>query len=251
MDKSFLNKVALITGGSFGIGQATALAFARQGAKIVVVDWHENEETLTLIKQAGGECIFIKCDVSKDEEVRRMVTVALEKFGRIDYAFNNAGIEGDPAPTYECTEDSWDRTIAINLKGVWLCMKYILPHMLKNGQGAIVNCASVAGVVGFPGLPAYVASKHAVVGLTKTAALETAKQGIRVNAVCPGVIKTAMVDRMTGQAEEVEQQYENMAPAGRMGTPEEIASAVLWLCSDAASFMTGQAMVVDGGLTVA
>ena len=170
-------------------------------------------------------------------------------YGRIDYAFNNAGIEGASAPTHECTEENWERTIGVNLKGTWLCMKHEIQHMLKQGKGAIVNCASIAGLVGFQGLPVYVASKHGVVGLTKTAALEYAKSGIRVNAVCPGVIKTNMVDRITGKEKEVEKQFENMEPVGRMGQPEEVAEAVIWLCSDAASFVTGDAMAVDGGWT--
>ncbi|HVD98924.1 MAG TPA: SDR family oxidoreductase [Cytophagaceae bacterium] len=247
MEKTFSNKVAVVTGGSFGIGQATALAFAVRGAKVAVVDWIENQETLTKIKEAGGEAIFIKCDVSSDKEVKQMTEIVIQKFGRIDYAFNNAGIEGLTASTQDCTEENWDKTLAVNLKGVWHCMKYFLPSMIKNGKGAIVNCASIAGLVGFSGLPAYVASKHAVVGLTKTTALETAKQGIRINAVCPGVIKTPMVDRMTGKVKEAEKQFENMEPVGRMGQPEEVASAVLWLCSDDASFVTGQAIAVDGG----
>ncbi len=176
-----------------------------------------------------------------------MVERIIAQFERLDYAFNNAGIEGMMSNIQDCTEENWDRTISINLKGIWLCMKYEIPQMLKQGKGAIVNCASVAGLIGFPGLPAYVASKHAVAGLTKTAALENSKEHIRVNAVCPGVIHTNMIDRITGKDKNVEQQYTNMEPVGRMGTPEEVAEAVVWLCSDSASFVTGTALPVDGG----
>lgn len=249
MEKIFNGKVALITGGSFGIGRATAAAFALRGATVVVVDWIEDEngDTLKQIEAAGSKGLFIKCDVSKVNDVKEMVNRTLKEFGRIDFAFNNAGIEGENAPAHECTEENWDRTLAINLKGIWACMKYEIIQMLKQGGGAIVNTASVAGLVGFPGLPAYVVSKHGIVGLTKTAALENAKSNIRINAVCPGVIKTPMVDRITGKDKEVEKQYEDMEPIGRMGEPGEVAEAVVWLCSDAASFVTGHSLAVDGG----
>jgi NAD(P)-dependent dehydrogenase (short-subunit alcohol dehydrogenase family) len=247
METSFKNKVVIVTGSAFGIGRATALAFSKKGAKIALVDWSEDTETLTQIKQAGGEAIFIKCDVSKKEEVKAMVEKTVATFGSLHCAFNNAGIEGASALTADCTEDNWDKTLNVNLKGIWLCMKYQIPEMLKTGKGAIVNCSSVAGLVGFSGLPAYVASKHAVIGLTKTAALEYAKQGIRVNAVCPGVIQTAMMDRLTGKKEEVEAQFIGLEPMNRMGKPEEIANSVVWMCSDEASFITGHAMAVDGG----
>jgi len=246
LEKTFEGKIALITGGSFGIGKATAIAFAQRGAKVVIADVLEDPETLKQIKGAGSEGIFIKCDVSKEKEVSEMINKAILHFGRIDFAFNNAGIEGQMANTQDCTEANWDRTLAINLKGVWLCMRHEIPHMLQRG-GAIVNCASIAGMVGFPGLPAYVASKHAVIGLTKTAALENAKSGIRINAVCPGVIKTAMVDRITGKDKVAEKQFESQEPIGRMGQPEEVAAAVTWLCSEGSSFVTGHALAVDGG----
>ncbi len=247
MEKIFANKVAIVTGGSFGIGKATAIAFATRGASVVVADWIEDDQTIQQLKNGGGNGLFIKCDVSKSDDVLKLVNETIKTFGRLDFAVNNAGIEGSNAPIHECTEENWDKTIDINLKGIWLCMKYEIPQMLKLGKGAIVNVASVAGLIGFPGLPAYVASKHAVVGLTKTAALENAKQGIRVNAVCPGVIRTAMIDRVTGKDKTVEKQYESMEPVGRMGTPEEVAEAIVWLCSDASSFVTGDAMAVDGG----
>ncbi len=249
METTFNNKVAIVTGGSFGIGRATAIAFAKNGAKVVIADWVEDDETLSSIKEFGGEAIFYKCDVSKDADVKMMVDKTIEQYGRLDYAFNNAGIEGIMAPTADCTEENWDNTININLKGIWLCMKYEIPHMLAAGKGAIVNCASIAGLVGFPGLPAYVAAKHAVVGLTKNTALEYVKAGIRVNAVCPGAIKTPMIDRITGNKKEAEAQFAAMEPIGRLGQPEEVAEAVIWLCSDAASFITGHSMAVDGGWT--
>lgn len=247
METIFKNKVAIVTGGSSGIGRATAIAFAKKGAKVVVVDVLESNETTSLIKGLGGEALFIKCDVSKATEVKAMVAKTIEAFGRLDYAYNNAGIEGVSAPTSECTEENWDKIIAINLKGIWLCMKYEIPEILKQGKGAIVNCASIAGLVGFAGLPAYVASKHGVIGLTKTAALECAKLGIRVNVVCPGVIQTPMIDRLTGKTKEAIEQFTGLEPVGRFGQPEEIANAVVWMCSDEASFVTGHAMAVDGG----
>lgn len=247
MEITFKDKVVIVTGGASGIGRATALAFAKKGAKVVVVDWKENDEEVDLIKELGSEAIFIKCDVSKADDVKAMVDKTIAAFGRLDYAYNNAGIEGTQANTFDCTEENWDKTININLKGIWLCMKYEIPEILKQGKGAIVNCASVAGTVGFVGLPAYVASKHGVVGLTKTTALEYAKLGIRVNAVCPGVIQTPMIDRLTGKTKEAIAQFTGLEPMGRFGLPEEIANAVVWMCSDEASFVTGHAMTVDGG----
>lgn len=248
MQDIFKGRTALVTGGSYGIGQATAIAFASRGANVVIADIVEDPEQATAkaIAAAGGKSVFVQCDVADAASVKAMVEKTIATFGRLDFAFNNAGVEGAQGNTRDCTEENWDRTIGVNLKGVWLCMKEELPHLLKQG-GAIVNCASVAGLMGFPGLPAYVASKHAVVGLTKTAALEYAKEGVRINAVCPGVIKTAMVDRVTGKDKAVEKQYENMEPIGRMGKPEEVAAAVVWLCSGEASFVTEHAMPVDGG----
>jgi NAD(P)-dependent dehydrogenase (short-subunit alcohol dehydrogenase family) len=247
MEKIFEHKVAIVTGGSFGIGKATAIAFARRGARVVIADWIQDDSALKEIKELDGKAIFVRCDVSKTADVATMISQAVNTFGKIDFAVNNAGIEGQTASSHECTEENWDKTININLKGVWLCMKHEIPVMLKQGKGAIVNVASIAGLIGFPGLPAYVVSKHGIVGLTKTAALEYAKQGIRINAVCPGVINTAMVDRITGEDKTVEKKYEDMEPVGRMGQPEEVAEAIIWLCSDAASFVTGDAMAVDGG----
>ncbi len=250
MEIEFKNKVALITGGTYGIGKATALAFAKEGAKVVVADWVEEKSTMEDLKKAGGEALFLKCDMSKEEDIKRMVEKTIEHFGSLDYAFNNAGIEGLTSMTHECTNENWAKVLSINLTGVWLCMKYQLPHMLKQGKGAIVNNASIAGLVGFPGVPAYVASKHAVVGLTKNAALEYGKLGIRINVVCPGVIKTPMIDRFTGEDKEVEKQFIAKKPIGRLGEPKEVADAVLWLCSDKSSFIIGHALTVDGGWVV-
>ena len=249
MVKIFENKVAIVTGGSFGIGRATAIKFAKKGANVVVADWVEDPDQFTMkaIVEAGGKGTFIKCDVSKDAEVKAIIVKTISTYGRLDFAFNNAGIEGLSAPTQECTEENWDRVLSVNLKGAWLCMKYEIQEMLKQGKGAIVNTSSVAGLVAFVGIPAYVASKHAILGLTKNAALENVKAGIRVNAVCPGVIQTPMIDRFTGKNKEVEKAFANQEPIGRLGSPEEVAAAVVWLCSDAASFVTGICMPVDGG----
>jgi NAD(P)-dependent dehydrogenase (short-subunit alcohol dehydrogenase family) len=240
-------QVALVTGAGSGIGRATALAFAEEGARVVVCDVQagNGEDTVRMIRDLGNAAEFVAADVSRPGEVENLVYQTVKRFGRLDFAFNNAGIEGVMATTANCTEENWDRTLAINLKGVWLCMKYELRHMLERGAGAIVNCSSVAGLVGYQQLPAYAASKHGIVGLTRTAALEYAQQGIRINAVCPGVIRTAMIDRLSQNYPEV--QLAAGEPIGRMGTPEEIAAPVIWLCSDRASFVTGQAFAVDGG----
>jgi NAD(P)-dependent dehydrogenase (short-subunit alcohol dehydrogenase family) len=252
MKSEYKGKVALVTGGAYGIGRASAIAFAREGARVVVADVKRDggDETVKMITSAGGEAVFVKTDVSKADDVRRLIRTTIETFGQLDIAFNNAGIEGEMAPTTDCTEENWDRTIDINLKGIWLCMKYEIPELLKQGGGAIVNMASVAGMVGFPGLPAYCASKGGVVQLTRAAALEQAKSNIRINAVCPGVIQTPMIDRLIGGNSEAEAGFVALEPVGRMGTPEEIADAVLWLCSKGASFVTGHPLVVDGGLVV-
>jgi len=247
MEAIFQNKVALVTGGSFGIGRAAAIAFAKRGAKVIIADCIEDNETVNTISSVGGEAIFINCDISSETNVQALIKKIVDKYGRLDYAFNNAGIEGIAAPTADCTMDNWNKVLGINLTGTWLCMKHELAVMLKQGSGNIVNNASIAGLVGFQNSPAYVASKHGLIGLTKNAALEYARSGIRINAVCPGVIHTPMIDRFTGKNKEVEKQFENMEPIGRMGKPEEVAEAVIWLCSEGASFVTGHSMVVDGG----
>ncbi|GIX49235.1 MAG: short chain dehydrogenase [Candidatus Tectimicrobiota bacterium] len=244
-------KVVLVTGAASGIGRATALACAREGARVVVADTAAagGEETVARIRQAGGEARFVRADVTRAAEVEALVAEAVAAYGRLDCAHNNAGIEGPLAPTAEYPEEAWDRVLAVNLKGVWLCMKYEIAQMLRQGGGAIVNTASLAGLVGARRLAAYVASKHGVVGLTRAAALEYAKAGIRVNAVCPGIIRTAMVQRMFLERNpQAEERLAASEPMGRLGTPEEVAEAVVWLCSDAASFVTGHALSVDGGL---
>ena len=249
MTRELEGKVGLVTGGTSGIGRHTALLFAKAGAKVVVAGRRELEgqETVELIRADGGDSLFVKTDVSKSSEVDVLIQKVVEKFGRLDIAFNNAGIEGVWVPIVRQSEEDWDRTIAINLKGVWLCLKYEIRQMLKQGGGgAIVNMASVTGLIGSVGAGAYSASKHAVIGLTKTAALENAKSGIRINAVCPGVIETPMGERLFG-APAVHKSVVGLHPIGRFGRPAEIAEAVVWMCSDRASFMTGQSLVLDGG----
>jgi NAD(P)-dependent dehydrogenase (short-subunit alcohol dehydrogenase family) len=242
-------KVGLVTGGTSGIGRETAVLFAKVGVKVVIAGRRQEEgkETIEMIRAAGGDGLFVKADVSKAAEVDAIIQQAVEKFGRLDVAFNNAGIEGVWVPITRQTEEDWDRTIDINLKGVWLCLKYEIKQMLKQGGGgAIVNMASVTGLVGSAGAAAYSASKHGVIGLTKSAALETARSGIRINAVCPAVIETPMGERLFG-APAVHKYVVGCHPIGRFGRPAEIAEAVVWMCSDRASFMIGQSLVLDGG----
>ena len=242
-------RVAVVTGASAGIGRDAALAFAREGASVVVadVDGQRGEETAAAVQKLGVDSVFVRTDVADAAEVSCLFRATIDRFGRLDFAFNNAGIEGAQAPTGDCTVENWNRTIAVNLTGVFLCMREEIPRMLATGGGAIVNNSSVAGLVGFAGTPAYTASKHGILGLTKTAALEYATQGIRVNAVCPGVIETEMIARFThGDAVAAAQMVET-EPVGRLGVPSEIADAVVWLCSERSSFVTGHALAVDGG----
>jgi NAD(P)-dependent dehydrogenase (short-subunit alcohol dehydrogenase family) len=249
MSAELKGKVGLVTGGTSGIGRDTAILFAKAGAKVVVAGRREKEghETVDLIQAAGGEGLFVKTDVSKTSDVEALVQKTVEKFGRLDVAFNNAGIEGVWVPIVRQSEEDWDRTIDINLKGVWLCLKYEMRQMLKQGgNGAIVNMSSVTGLIGSAGAAAYSASKHGVIGLTKSAALENAKSGIRVNAVCPAVVESPMEERLFSSPQ-VHKFVLSCHPIGRFGKPMEIAEAVVWMCSESASFMTGQALVLDGG----
>jgi NAD(P)-dependent dehydrogenase (short-subunit alcohol dehydrogenase family) len=246
-------KVALVTGSGAGIGRAEALKFAEEGAKVVVsdVDVASGNETVALVKGKGGDAVFVEADVAKASDVEALIAKAVETYGRLDCACNNAGVEGKIAPIAELSESDFDRVMSINAKGVFLCLKYEIAHMLQSGGGAIVNLASVAGLIGFPGLGPYVASKHAITGLTKNAALEYSKQGIRVNSVCPGGIETRMLDSLASQASGgrlgTREMFDPLHPMGRIGTPNEVAELIVWLCSPRASFVTGANIPVDGG----
>jgi NAD(P)-dependent dehydrogenase (short-subunit alcohol dehydrogenase family) len=251
MAGTMTGKVVLVTGGSSGIGRATCVRFAQEGAAVVLAARRvvEGEQTAQHVREAGGEVLFVRTDVSQPADVQALVTTCLARYGRLDYACNNAGIEGTSVPLVEYSEAQWDTIMGINLKGTWLCMKAEIPPMRAQGGGAIVNVASVAGLIGFPGLGPYVATKHGMIGLTKTAAMEHAQDHIRVNVVCPGLIDTAMADRFTGGPQtDVEQFIMSLKPMRRRGTSAEVAEAIVWLCSDAASYVTGHSMVVDGGL---
>jgi NAD(P)-dependent dehydrogenase (short-subunit alcohol dehydrogenase family) len=243
------NKVALVTGAGSGIGRAVAQTFAREGAKVVVADisTEGGEETVRLIKKDGGEAIFVKTDVAQEDQAEALVNKAVQTYGRLDCAHNNAGIEGTVALTADYPEEDWDRVIAVNLTGIWLCMRAELHQMLKQGGGSIVNTSSVFGMIGTPNYSAYGASKMGVAALTKTCALDYATSNIRVNAICPGVIHTPMIDRTINGNPQIEEQLIALEPVGRMGKPEEVAETVVWLCSDRASFVTGHALDVDGG----
>ena len=243
-------KVAVITGAGSGIGRATSKIFAREGARLVLADLVEDggKQTLAMVADTGRDAIFVKTDVSKESDVDALIAKALETYGHIDCAFNNAGIEGKQGLTHECERDNWDRVIAINLTGVWLCMKAELAQLMKQGKGgAIVNTSSGAGLAGVRGMPAYVAAKHGVAGLTRAAAVEYGRHNIRVNAVCPGPIRTPMMDRLLGKRPDAEARFARGGPLKRLGEPSEIGETVAWLCSDHASYVTGLPMPVDGG----
>lgn len=254
MAGQFEGKVAIVTGGSSGIGQATAIAFGKAGAKVIVAARRESEgeETVNQIKLAGSEAMFVKTDVAQESDIEALMSKTVETYGRLDYAFNNAGIDGEMAPLHEQSIEKFDQLMSINLRGLFLSMKYEIIQMLRQGDGVIVNNSSMGGLISFPGTGPYSASKHAVMGLTKASALDYAQSGIRINAINPGIIDTDMITRFIerrGEAETGSQQLVKMVPMGRMGKSEEIASTVLFLCSEAASYITGQSLVIDGGYT--
>ncbi len=244
------SKVALITGGGGGLGRAMALALARTGARIVAADAAEEngQATVQAVTEAGGEARFVPVDVTDPASVERMVQATVEAFGRLDFAINNAGVGGAHARTADFPEDVWHRVLAVNLTGVWQCMRFEIPQMLKQGGGVIVNVASVAGIVPLPGNSAYTASKHGVIGLTKAAALEYVRRGIRINALCPGYTRTPMVEQMFEQRPRLEEHLPQIMPIRRIGTPEEIADAIVYMCSDSAAFMIGHTLILDGGI---
>ena len=251
MNRDFEGKVVIVTGGGYGIGRAACLAFVREGAKVVVadVDVTSSEETVHLIKEGGGKAIVVKTDVSQEADVEALVRKTVETYGKLDCAFNNVGIHKTFVSTVDFTQKDWNQMMDINLKGMWLCMKYEIPRMLKQGKGAIVNASSAAGLIAAPSNPAYPASKHGVVGLTKMAAIEFARKGIRVNCICPGpTTSTRMNEELTAVAVDIIEKMEDKVPMGRTAEPREIAEAAVWLCSDKASYVTGVALPVDGGL---
>lgn len=246
-------KTAVITGAASGIGRASALLFAEEGAKLIAADWDEarGSKVVAEIRDREGEASFVKADVSSPQDVRRMINAAVSIYGRLDILFNNAGVEGEQAPTADCSLENWERVINVNLRGVFLGMKYAIPEMLKAGGGVIINTASQLGLVGFAGMPAYCASKGGVIQLTRTAALEYARQNIRVNAICPGLIWTPMLERYVAGKEDVRKALTALEPIGRLGLPEEVARLALFLASDDSSFCTGAPFIVDGGFVAA
>lgn len=251
MVRDFEDKVVVVTGGGYGIGRAACRAFSRDGARVVLadVDVRSGEETATLIQGAGGEAAFVRADVSREEDIEALVQKTVDMYGRLDCAFNNVGIHKTFTSTVDFTQEVWNEMMDINLKGMWLCMKYEIRQMLEQGKGAIVNASSVAGLIAAPSNPAYPASKHGVIGLTKMAAVEFAKRGIRVNCICPGPTRmTRMNEELSEIAMDIIEKMNDKVPMGRTAEPREIAEAAVWLCSDKASYVTGAALPVDGGL---